>query len=145
MNEQALYEILALIIKELDEPILWRLDGSANLLVQGVDVSVNDLDIATDEEGLNVFREVFDEYLIEDFYSEKIQGNSLILDIFCNEIEINCYGDREKSHFDKIKTIDWNNLNIPVLSLELAKEFYKVIGRKEKVELIEKHLNIQVN
>ena len=42
--------------------------------------------------------------------------------------------------FDKTKIISWKNLQIPILPLENAKEFYKMINRKEKVELINKYL-----
>jgi len=140
MNEQKVYELLAFILKEIREPFLWRLEGSANLLVQGVDVKVNDLDITTNEEGINIFRELFEDNLIVDEYSNKTKGPRLVLDIIGEEVEINCYGDRKKNYFDKIIDHEWNNLHIPILPLKYAKEFYEKIQRKEKVELISSYL-----
>jgi hypothetical protein len=43
--------------------------------------------------------------------------------------------------FDKAKNILWNDLQISILQLEYVKVFYKSINRKEKIDLITKHLN----
>jgi|TARA_Y100000310_G_C20142743_1_gene560995 hypothetical protein len=142
MDEQNIKEILQIILDSLQgKEFVWRLEGSANLRIQGVEVSVQDLDITTNNEGIEIFRSTLKKYIVKDFFSQKINGRSIICDINNFEIEINSYGDRELDMFDKTEKILWNDLKIPILPLEYAKKFYELINRKEKVGLISKHLS----
>tara|TARA_Y100000031_G_scaffold9162_1_gene10095 strand:- start:670 stop:1101 length:432 start_codon:yes stop_codon:yes gene_type:complete len=142
MDEQNIKEILQIILDSLQgKEFVWRLEGSANLRIQGVEVSVQDLDITTNNEGIEIFRSTLKKYIVKDFFSQKINGRSIICDINNFEIEINSYGDRESDMFDKTEKILWNDLKIPILPLEYAKKFYELINRKEKVGLISKHLS----
>jgi len=141
MNKQNIKEILRTILDNLKgKEFIWRLEGSANLKIQGVNVSVRDLDITTNDEGIEIFRNTLKKFIIKDFFSQKINGQSLVCNINGFEVEINSYGDRRLSMFDKIKKIWWNDLQIPILPLEYAKKFYELINRKEKVDLISKYL-----
>ncbi len=141
MDEKNIKQILTIILDKLQgKKFIWRVEGSANLRLQGVEVNVNDLDITTNEEGINIFREALKEYIIKDFFSNKINGNSIICNVNNFEIEINYYGDRELNMFEKNKIVVWNNLEIPILPLKYAKKFYELINREEKVKLIEKYL-----
>lgn len=141
MDDKTLKKILELILNRIErKKIIWRLDGSSNLKVQGIDVTINDLDITTNEEGQKIFKEKLQEYVQEHHYSKKINGKTLICKINNVEVEINVYGDREKEHFNKIKKTIWQELTLPTMPLAQAKEFYEKIGRAEKVELIKKHL-----
>jgi hypothetical protein len=140
MEREDVSGILKIIIASFgDKKLIWRLDGSANLLVQGVEVSVRDLDITTNGEGINVFRESLKEFIVKDVYSEKIKGLSLVCDISGFEVEINSYGDRELDLFGEIKEVSWEGLRVKILPLKYAKLFYEKIGRLEKVKLIETH------
>ncbi|MBW3019735.1 hypothetical protein KY334_00400 [Candidatus Woesearchaeota archaeon] len=146
MNEEDVKKVLEIILKYLEhKEFTWRLEGSANLKIQGVDVSIRDLDITTNEEGIEIFRRVLKDYIVKDFFSEKIKGHSLVLDINGFEVEINYYGDRELNMFDKTEFFNWNNLRIPILPLKYAKFFYESIGRKEKVDLISRFLLVKNN
>lgn len=141
MDDKDLKKILELILTRIKhEKIVWRLDGSSNLKIQGMNVNVNDLDITTNEEGQKIFKEKLKEYVQEHYYSKKINGNTLICKINNFEVEINVYEDREKEYFEDIKKIKWQGLIVPIIPLAQAKEFYEIIGRDEKVELINKHL-----
>lgn len=141
MEESDIKAILQLILKNIkNKDFIWRLEGSANLRIQGIDVSVNDLDITTDKKGIEIFREALKEFIIKDFFNPKVKGTSLVCNINDFEVEINCYGDKELKMFDKIKKIIWQDLEIPILPLEYAKQFYELINRKEKVELIKRYL-----
>jgi hypothetical protein len=141
MEENDIKEILQIILNNLkSKEFIWRLEGSANLKVQGVDVSIRDLDITTNEEGIKIFRIALEKYIIKDFFSEKINGSSLICNINHFEVEINSYGDRKFDMFNKTKKIIWNELQINILPLKYAKKFYELINRKEKVDLISKYL-----
>ena len=144
MNEETVAKVLKIVVSNLkNKKITWRLGGSANLLVQRLELPVRDVDISTDDKGLEEFRYALKKYVIKDFYSEKIKGLSLICNINNYEVEINSYEDKDKNYFDKIKLISWHGINLPIIPLQYAKEFYKKIGREEKVKLIEDYLNNQ--
>ena len=142
MDEQNIKDILQIILDSLQgKEFIWRLEGSANLKIQGVKVSVQDLDITTNDEGIEIFRNALKKFIVKDFFSQKINGRSIVCDINNFEVEINSYGNRELNMFDKTEKIFWNDLKIPILSLEYAKKFYELIDRKEKVDLISKNLS----
>lgn len=142
MNEQNIKEILQTILDILqNKEFIWRLEGSANLKIQGMEVLIQDLDITTNDEGIEIFRNALKNYIVKDFFSQKTNGRSLVCDINGFEVEINSYGDRELDMFDKTEKILWNDLQIPILPLEYAKKFYELINRKEKVDLISEYLS----
>jgi len=93
MNKQKVAKILKAICKSIEkENFNWRLDGSANLFLQGVsDAIPKDLDIRTWEEGIQVFRRCLKKYIVQDFYNEKKRAQSLILKILEEKVEINYY------------------------------------------------------
>ena len=140
MEENDIYDILKVILDLIkSKDFVWRLEGSANLRVQDVAVSVNDLDITTNNDGINLFRIFLKKFIVKDFYNEK-GWNSLKCYINGFEVEINSYNNKQFQMFNKIKRITWNGLVIPILPLKNAREFYRLIDRKEKVDLIEKYL-----
>ncbi len=115
-------------------------DGSANLKTQGVDTQIQDLDITTTARGIEIFRESLREFAVKDYFSEKINGRTLICNIEDEEIEINHYGDRENNMYEEIKNIKWGDIEVPILPLSLAKTFYEGINREEKVKLINEYI-----
>lgn len=142
MDEKDIQQTLTVILDSLkSKKLVWRMDGSANLRIQGIDVPVNDLDITTDDKGIKTFRTALKQFVVKDFFNEKIKGHSLVCSIIGFEVEINSYQERDKDMFDRIKKITWNNLKVPILPLKYAKKFYELIGRKEKAELISKFLS----
>ena len=142
MEEENIKGILQIILDSLQgKEFIWRLEGSANLRIQGIDISVQDLDITTNDEGIRILRNALKKFIVKDFFSQKINGLSLACDISGFEVEINSYGDPRLDMFDKTKKILWKNLQVPILPLEYAKKFYELINRKEKVDLISKHLS----
>ena len=142
MNEQDIKEILQIILDSLQgKEAVWHLAGSANLKVQNVDISVRDLDITTNDNGIFIFRNALKEFIVKDFFNQKINSNSLICDINDFEVEINSYQNEELLMLDKTKKILWNDLQIPITPLEDSKKFYGLINRKEKVNLISKYLS----
>ena len=143
MEENDVYEILNIILRKIKgKRILWRLEGSVNLKLQGVSVSVHDLDIATDTEGIAVFRKVLKEYIMKDSYRQDILSEALLLNIRDFEVEIlNRKPDQKGLNmFDKIEKITWKELTLPILPLKDALDFYQKIQRTEKVKIIEDFL-----
>ncbi len=142
MNEKETYNLLEFILKRLEGiEFKWRLDGSVNLLVQGIDLNPNDLDIATTDNGLEVFFAHFNEFVVAG-ESGKFEGRILILDIDGKEIEINYYQDSDLQMMNKIELIEWRGLQLPILPLKEAKKFYEKIERKEKVKILTESLKI---
>ena len=82
------------------------------------------------------------EYIIKDSYRDDIFGEVLLLHIQSFEVEILNYRPDTKGlkMVDKIKKILWRELEIPILPLKDALEFYKIIRRDDKVKLIEDYL-----
>jgi hypothetical protein len=144
MNKQELMDLLKVVIKKLNgADFSWRLEGSANLLIQGVLVEVRDLDITTNKEGLDVFRRLLKEFILKDFFSEKTNGQVILCEINGFEVEINAYGDRPLEMLDRKKIIKWKGLDVPILPLQFALEYYKLIKREDKIKLIEYYLSKQ--
>ena len=142
LNQQTIINILQILLPSLeDENFIWRLDGSGNLLIQGVDTPVNDLDICTTEQGLKIFRKKFQKYFVKEFFKPSVDGQVLILNIQNSEVEILARRTDELNMFDKIQSYSWQGFSIPILPLVQAQKFYKMIEKKPKVELIKKHLS----
>ena len=99
------------------------------------------MDITTNNVGNVIFRNILKEFIVKDFFNQKISRNSLFCDINGFEVEINSYQNEELLMLDKTKKILWNDLQIPITPLEDAKKFYELINRKEKVYLISKYLS----
>ena len=141
LSEQELQTALSFLLKKIGkEKIVWYLEGSVNLFVQGLPVQPKDIDITTNSAGLNKFRKLFKKETIKDFHIEETRAHVLTC-LFNNvECEIAVYDDKEKSSFSTIKLISWNSLQLPTQPLSQALKFYKLIGRQDKTELIEKYL-----
>lgn len=146
LSDSEIFEVLKIILdKIIGKSVTWRLEGSANLRIQGVDVSVRDIDITTNADGISIYRKALKDYLKKNFYNKKIRAHSLLFLIRNIEVEINAYDDEKLNFFDEIKRILWRELELPALPLEQAKEFYKLINREEKVALIENYLKNSKN
>ncbi len=140
MNQSEIVSILKTIKYLLGTKFFsWRLEGSANLLVQGVDTTVNDIDIATNLEGFLIFKKALAKYNPTETENERI-GRKLTCQINGVPLEILYYDDSSLRMLDKIKQVTWNELTLSILPLESALEFYRKIHRLEKVSLLERHL-----
>ncbi|MFH1608067.1 MAG: hypothetical protein ABIA78_02945 [archaeon] len=142
MEEEDIYEILKIILGKIgDNEIVWRMEGSANLMIQGVDIKVNDLDITTKEDMKNKFRKIFKDFITKDYYNELFEAQILTLSLKGHEVEILCRRNNDVLNmFDEVKNVRWRGLTIPILPLKYASKFYRLINEPEKVEVIRKHL-----
>lgn len=142
MEDVELERVLRTILNQLrTKHFPWRLDGSANLRVQGLSTAVNDLDLATNNDGLRLFKSCLEQYPLQEGFNEKTKAKFLLATIGKVMVEINCYDDFSLRLFDKIAFVNWKGLSLPCLPLLEAREFYRRIHRLEKVELIQKHLD----
>jgi len=143
MEDDNLYQILEKVTSGIKEKtMLWRLDGSANLRVQGLEVVVNDLNITTDRDGIRNLKQLFNQDIASYYYDEYMNAHVLKFRMYDFEIEVMHNENKKFEMFDQIKTIEWRGLHLPVLPPEHAKKYYEMVGRQNKVELIERYLAI---
>lgn len=139
--EKDITQAIKVIIDAIQgEDVDWLIEGSACLKLQGIDLKVGDIDITTNNEGLNVFRKVLSEHIVQDSYREKTKGSSVICEIEGREVEINVYGDRDFDVLEYKQMVEIDDIEIPILPLVRAKEVYAKFGVDSKVEIIDKHL-----
>ncbi len=142
MTSRNIENCLTIILNKIeDKQLVWRLDGSANLKVLGINISVNDIDIVTNNVGLIRFKEVLKEYYVNDFYNKSINSYTLTCKINNFTVEVNYYQDKRLNMFDKIEYLTLGNISINVLPLKNAKTFYELINREEKIKLITEELS----
>jgi len=141
MNDKELWTVMNIIITGMSNfDFTWRFDGSGNLRVQGVKVSVNDVDIVTDENGLEIFRKELNAFVVRDFYNKKKKAWSLILNINKQEVEINYYDSVDIDLFKGMKEISWQNLKLKVLPFIQSAKYYKLVGKQGTHDLILKYV-----
>lgn len=151
MNEKELVYLLQKIKKKIkdQEKIRWYIDGSASLLISGIPVEVNDLDITTDDVGIDYFKKIFKEAIIKTgiikkdlLDNKKERLEILLLNIENYDVEIINYIDRSKEIFDSIKIGHICNLDVPILPLNKMLEFYEKINKVQKIKIIKEFLKI---
>ena len=138
MEQGDVYAVLRTILQKVEgSPVVWRLDGSANLRVQGVDVLVRDLDIKTNRFGWGVFKECLKEYFVKEYSQEEILGDvaEFLVDGFPVVVIHNRY-----SMLHRIKKITFQGISLPVLPLREARELYAALGQEKTVMVIDRHL-----
>ena len=141
--------VLAFLLKEIPPAEhLWALTGSAGLRLQGVDIPVNDLDLQTDaitvfllEKGLSPFIKL-PVHLWETEHTISYHGQAQIQDL-----QIELLGDIRHRLVDDtwsesleiesaLVWVEWQDLKVPVLSLEHEALAYERMGHTQKACLI---------
>jgi hypothetical protein len=126
----------------------WALTGSACLRLQGLDVSVNDLDLQTDgntvfllEKKLSLFMKVpVHRWETEHTLSWHAQAE-------IQDLQVELLGDIRHRQGDQtwddaldiqsvLVWVEWRDLKVPVLSLEHEALAYEKMGRMQKAGLI---------
>lgn len=130
----------------------WVLTGSAGLRLQGVDVPVRDIDIQSDQLGINQILEKFEAKNREGPYSKETSiMRSYFAVIEINNIKVELIGEvqhrqpdgswGEKVDVRKYRHwITWKGILLPILDLEYEAEAYERLGRLEKVKVIRETL-----
>jgi len=139
MNVETLEKLFSVVLNEVSDSIIWRLEGSVNLFVQGINTTFKDLDITTDSRGMEFFREKLKQYILKDYFNETIKTQIIVCNIFNEEVEILFYQDKELRMFNNVEELCWKNYDLKVLPLVFAKKFYQIIGKEKKVKLIEEN------
>jgi hypothetical protein len=148
LPEQHAQVLLLLIEKIPPIELPWTLTGSAGLRLQGVDISVNDLDLQTDAQTIYILEQKLAEFMNaplhvwESEHTLSYHGQAEI-----NGLQVEFLGDmRHRSpagiwepavDIASVRVwVNWRELQIPVLPLQHEAIAYEKMGRIQKAELI---------
>ncbi len=149
-------EALCVILQaaRTDPAVVWALTGSTSFALQGMDVIARDIDIMTDEQGAYELEHRLLRYSVRPVrYSEaeKIRSHFGLLNICGIDVEIMGAiqkklpgGDWEPvfSLEPIMEFIEYRSMRLPVIALSHEAKAYRLLGRTERADLIEKHLKI---
>ena len=121
----------------------WRLDGSVNLVVQGLATAMNDVDICTTAEGMYIFKKALENYPQQEGYHERTGARFVQVQVHGVSVEILCYDNHELRMLEHAVPRQWKEMVLPVLPVPKAQEFYQQIHRLDKVSLIQAFLEEQ--
>lgn len=142
-------QVLAFLIEKIHPfDFVWVLTGSAGLRLQGVDISVNDLDVQTDAQTIYVLEQKLAEYMKvsvhvwESAHTLSHHGQAEI-----NGLQVELLGDMRHRSSAGIweparditsfrEWVNWRELQVPVISLKHEALAYEKMGRTQKAELI---------
>jgi len=144
---------LQIIHKALwDEYMAWAVTGSTNMALQGMMVTPKDIDIQANEEDAYKIAELLSEYVVEPVAfkeSDKIKSHCGKLEIEGVQVEIlgavqnkleDGSWEEPVNVMDFRLTVVYINLKMPVLDLEYERDAYKIMGRADKVKILDRYL-----
>jgi hypothetical protein len=141
--------VLAFLIEKINPAELpWALTGSASLRLQGVDISVNDLELQTDAQTIYVLEQKLAEFMkvpVHVWESEHTLSHHGQAEI--NGLQVEFLGDMHHRSpagiwepavdIASVRVwVTWRELQVPVLSLKHEALAYEKMGRVQKAELI---------
>ena len=122
------------------------------MALQGMDLEIHDIDLQTDQRGAYEIERLLAEYMVtavQSSISERMRSHFGALEM--DGIKVEIMGDVQKLLDGQVweepvkvaKHRHWVNfegMQIPVLSLEYELQAYRKLGRKERADKIEKWL-----
>jgi hypothetical protein len=151
-------EVLRLIVERVPpDAIPWALTGSAGLRLQGVEVSVDDLDLQTDRQGVQEITSRFAEAVEKPMrYWHTDHMRSYFCALKIDDIRIEVMGEIQKRmpdgswetpiEVDRIRCwVEVEQLLIPVVDLSHELIAYEILGRVQATERIRKVLSKRGN
>lgn len=144
-NRTMIDGILSLIAEKL-EGIDYALIGSVNLYIQGSKINPRDIDILTTSEGIKKIDKIFNNYRTREIYFDKSEGRNSFRSFYKidgTEIEVlgnvnNAY--RKPESLKNRIYIKFGVIKLPCIPLADEMMTYKLMGRMNKVDMIEKFL-----
>ena len=142
-------KVLTLLIEKVPPTqYLWALSGSAGLRLQGVDLSVHDLDLVTDRKTVFLLeKELADFVTVPVHIWESEHTLSYHGQAEMHGLQVEFLGDIRHRNADGawqppldipsvLGWVAWHGLQIPVLALAHEAMAYEEMGRTQKAELI---------
>lgn len=149
-NLQVKLELLSQIAKELnDRNVTWAIGASMLLYFKGIITEFHDIDIMVSEEDFELVQDVLNTFGKQQApnpnskYKTKYFGEFVVDDIDIDVIAgfIIVDGDREHYfplvHEDIADFTEISGVKVPLQSLEEWRSYYQLMGRVEKVKLID--------
>lgn len=130
-------------VSKILEGVDYAFIGSANLYIQGLDVSPRDIDIFTTVDGIHEIDRLLSEYRTKDIYFDETEGRNSFRSFYSMDgVEIEVLGNRNNLYrtIDSLKhkkLIATKGVYLPCVSLEDELETYTKMGRTDTVLLIE--------
>ena len=127
--------------------IRWILSGSTSLVIQGVSVGINDIDILTDNDGARKIDALLVYYRITSpEYSETEKYRSYFGRYEIDGVGVEVMGEFQyrlpdrawsaPNQTNKVITIEYKGMKLPLLTLEQELTEYESLGDKDKVSRI---------
>ena len=143
-QKKKIIEVIKIIGSKLNgKKVKWLIGGSGSLLVHGLDVVPNDIDVVVDPENYNEVKTIFKDILVNGI---KTDGSTMKIPFKVNDIK----GDLQAYSIDNnlLTKVNIDGVIIFVHKLQVEYNFYKartdkIDFNKKRVELIEKALLIK--
>ena len=102
-------KVLKIIINKIgNKNIVWALSGSISLALQGIEVTINDIDILTNEHGAKELDNLLKEYCVQ---KSEYSSTEICRSIY-GKYEINNIAVEIMANYQyKLKTGEWSKLN----------------------------------
>ncbi len=144
---EAQKKALVFFAQKLKEfPIQWVLVGSANLALQGVKINVNDINIATNNDDIFHIKNIFCDYCLGGITRSKQDADILLCKLKIYGIDILILGDSKSKIYTRyfgtplIEKRYFLGEWIPCLDLEMELRNYRLVGMKDKVDVLKEFL-----
>lgn len=137
-KKNKILEIIKIVGSKLqDQKVTWLIGGSGSLLIHGLDVTPNDIDIIVDPEDYNEVQTILKDFQTTDTSQTQYKINDIDVELVPRKIDRNLLTS---------KSID--RVGISVYNLGVEYNFYKartdkIDANRIKIDLIEKELDRQ--
>jgi hypothetical protein len=149
IDQQQLGVLRAIALRLDQQTINWVVTGSCGLALQGLPVTIHDIDLQTDQQGAYLLEELFAEYVVRAVRfcgTDRVQSHFGSLEIDGVQVEI--MGDMQYRRPDGTwdapvdfqrhkQQVQLHDLVLPVLALSYECEAYARLGRPNKVALLQ--------
>ena len=149
MHSGRVHEVLSHISDRLEEDTDWAVIGSCNMLLHGMEVEPNDVDIITTSDGIRVFENKFSHLVkkpleVQDNFGEE-SSESLKLVLEIGGVEVEVIGEGPEGSYierglERRENVRMDGGEFPCIPLETDAEAYRLMGREEKAERIREFL-----
>ena len=153
VNKEQLIQTVKIIDEKLQNAA-YAIRGTAGLVLQGLDMNVDDIDILCDAKTALNANLKLSEYLVEKVaFKESPKFKSYFGKFLINGVKVEIMGDwqifNDKKGWSKtydanaknITYVKLNNLEIPITKIELELEVFALMGRWTAYQKIKKQLN----
>lgn len=153
INPTCLQVLQKLYARLHDTDINWVVTGSLSFALQGVPVEPHDIDLQTNEAGAYAIEQAFSECVLRKVaFSSTANIRSHFGAILLDRIKVEIMGDIQKrledgsweAPVDLIQhkqIVEFEGMQIPVLSLEYEYQAYRKLGRFERAQILHVALN----